>query len=377
MRMTRDRTIAFLVILPSIILLAIFVYFFIVQTAYWAMTDWQGMSANPVINFVGLKNFESLFTGTTDIASIRFRQGVVNNLFFTALFLTACLSLGLLLAILLDQKIRFEGVFRTIFLMPMALSFVVTGTVWRWLFSPRSGLNTLPTVVGLPALNAQRFPWFTDRRALVSFPWGDAAQVVIILVIAALLLWAFLAWRRRNVRSMVITGIIGLSLFGYFFLGNGIQPLAQVRPPATVATNLNLAIFSIVLAATWQMSGYTMAMYLAGLRGIPEELREAARVDGCTELGVYRNVVLPLLAPITLSAVIILGHISLKIFDLIYVMAGGDNLNVDVPGIHMYLTAFRGNNLAVGSAIATIMLIMVAFVIVPYLVNTFRAEARR
>jgi glucose/mannose transport system permease protein len=120
-----------------------------------------------------------------------------------------------------------------------------------------------------------------------------------------------------------------------------------------------------------------MAMYLAGLRGIPEELREAARVDGCTELGVYRHVVLPLLAPITLSAVIILGHISLKIFDLIYVMAGGDNLNVDVPGIQMYLTAFRGNNFAIGSAIATVMLIMVAFVIVPYLVNTFRAEARR
>jgi glucose/mannose transport system permease protein len=70
------------------------------------------------------------------------------------------------------------------------------------------------------------------------------------------------------------------------------------------------------------MSGYTMALYLAGLRTISDELREAARVDGAGKFQIYRYVDLPLLKPITVSAVVILGHIALKIFDLIFAMAG-------------------------------------------------------
>jgi len=108
-------------------------------------------------------------------------------------------------------------------------------------------------------------------------------------------------------------------------------------------------MISVVVAATWQMSGYTMAMYLAGLRSIPEELREAARVDGATEFQVYRHVILPLLRPITLSAVIVLGHISLKIFDLVVSMTGpGPAFATDVPAFFMWDTTFRGNNFARG-----------------------------
>ena len=122
------------------------------------------------------------------------------------------------------------------------------------------------------------------------------------------------------------------------------------------------------------MSGYTMAMYLAGMRGIPEELREAAIVDGANVLQVYRHIILPILQPITLAAMIVLGHISLKIFDLIFVMAGPDNATTDMPGVLMFVTAFRGNQFAKGAAIAVVMLIMVAVVIVPYLVSTLRSE---
>jgi glucose/mannose transport system permease protein len=136
----------------------------------------------------------------------------------------------------------------------------------------------------------------------------------------------------------------------------------------------NLAMIGIVLAAVWQMSGYTMAMYLAGMRGIPEELREAAIVDGANVYQVYRHIIFPILQPITLSAMIVLGHISLKIFDLIFVMAGPDNATTDVPGVLMFVTAFRGNQFAKGAAIAVVMLIMVAIVIVPYLVSTLRSE---
>jgi glucose/mannose transport system permease protein len=114
-------------------------------------------------------------------------------------------------------------------------------------------------------------------------------------------------------------------------------------------------------------------MYLAGLRAIPEELREAARVDGANEWQVFRKVILPQLRPITLSVIIILGHISLKIFDLIYAMTGpGAMFVTDMPGVYMFETTFRGNHYAQGAAIAVIMLILVCALIIPYLWSNLR-----
>jgi glucose/mannose transport system permease protein len=136
-----------------------------------------------------------------------------------------------------------------------------------------------------------------------------------------------------------------------------------------------VALIPVIIAASWQMIGYTMAMYLAGLRGVPEELREAARVDGATEVGIYRHIILPILQPITLSALIVLGHISLKIFDLIYTMTGkGPAFATDVPGIFMFETTFQGNHYAQGAAISIVMLLMVALVIIPYLIYSLKRE---
>ncbi len=111
-----------------------------------------------------------------------------------------------------------------------------------------------------------------------------------------------------------------------------------------------------------------MAMYLAGIRSIPGELSEAAQVDGASIWQIYRYVILPLLRPVTLGAVIILTHISLKIFDLVVAMTGaGIGFSCDVPALFMYDTTFRGNFFAQGAAIATILLISIAIIIVPYL----------
>ena len=99
-----------------------------------------------------------------------------------------------------------------------------------------------------------------------------------------------------------------------------------------------------VIPAVWQLSGFTMALYLGGIRSISEDIREAARVDGASEFQIYRHVILPMLQPVTLSAVIILGHMSLKIFDLI-VALGHKDLRLDVPGIYMWTTTFDGTNL--------------------------------
>lgn len=188
--------------------------------------------------------------------------------------------------------------------------------------------------------------------------------------------------------SFIVTGVVwqwllhpstGFNKFLHLF---GIQPkwytdttiLAGFKW-GSIEFGLPVAIIAVVIAAVWQMTGFSLAMYLAGLRGIGEELREAARMDGATEFQVYVKIILPMLMPITMSVVIIMAHISLKIFDLIYAMTGsGANFVTDVPGLYMFETTFRGNYYANGAAIAIIMLLLVAVFIVPYLWSSRRGE---
>lgn len=302
----RERWIAFLMILPSIILLAIFVYGFIGWTAAASVSQWDGIE--PDYTWAGLDNFRQLFTQEGGVTAKRFAIDMWNTLFFTVFFLIACIVFGLLLAILLDQNIKGEGIFRTIYLFPMSLSFVVTGVIWRWIFAPGAGsrlrgVNALFSTMGLDAL---KWGWYTDTTRIGPF---------------------------------------------------------------------HVALIPVIIAAAWQLTGYTMAMYLAGLRAIPEELREAARVDGASEVRLYRHIILPIMRPITLSALIVLGHTSLKIFDLIFTMTGkGPGFVTDVPGIFMFETTFQGNHYAQGAAISMVMLFMVALVVIPYLTLSLRQE---
>jgi glucose/mannose transport system permease protein len=361
----RDRLSAILMLLPSVILIAVFVYGFIGRTAYDSMTDWEGVAAEQNVEFTGLDNYKGLFTGLIDV---RFRQSLVNTLFFTVFFMLGCVALGLFLAILLDQGVRFEGVFRIIFLFPMSLSFIVTGTVWRWLFNPKGGINRLPALIGLGPLKIR---WLTDRTQIWQFNWQDLPKILAVAFVLAMAFMAWRYWRRGRRWATTVAASIGVVVLVWVLLGGAdtIQTTEYAEPHG-----FNLALVGLVIAAVWQMSGYTMAMYLAGIRGVPEELREAARVDGASELQVYRHIIIPILQPITLSAMIVLGHISLKIFDLVFVMAGPDNATTDVPGTLMFTTAFRANQFAKGAAIAIVMLVLVAVVIVPYLVVTLRSE---
>jgi glucose/mannose transport system permease protein len=372
MKFSRDRWAAVLTLLPSLILLAIFVYGFIGQTFYTSLTNWgrdplQALALNPVLDFVGFENYGRLFTAASEA---RFRQDLVNTFFFTVFFLAGCLGLGLGLAVLLEQNVRGEGLFRTIFLFPMALAFIVTGTIWRWLLQPQGGLNVLPTAVGLPP---GEFRWLSSRTQVWQFNWQDLPFFTGLFVSLILALLLVRALRRGDRTRTLVLGVVTLGLVVWTFTGAR-RTLILANPEVH---GFNLAFIGIILAAVWQMSGYTMALYLAGLRGIPDELREAARSDGASEGQLYRHVILPLLAPITLSAMIILGHISLKIFDLVFAMAGADNATTDVPALLMYLRAFRANQFAEGAAIAIVLLIMVAAVIIPYLYSSLRTEVRR
>ncbi len=367
-----NRLLGFLVLLPSVLLIAVFVYYFIGRTIYASLTDWgkdpsQALALNPVMRFIGLDNYRELATGVIDG---RFRQDMVSTVFFTLFFIAGCLLFGLLLAILIDQKPKGESVFRGIFLFPFALSLVVTGTIWRWLFQAKGGINVLPTVVGLPA---GRFAWLTSRRQVWSFEWNGLPLYLALLVGAALAGVAIAAFRsHRRRRGWIAAAAAALAVGWAILVGRNWTLLPFPEPHG-----FNLAFIGILIAAVWQMSGYTMALYLAGLRGIPEELREAAVVEGASAWQLYRRIILPLMAPITLSAMIILGHISLKIFDLVFAMAGPDNASTDVPALLMYITTFRGNQFAKGAAIGVILLLLVALIILPYLRSQLRKEAHQ
>lgn len=368
MRSRKDQIAAALVILPSIILLSIFVYGFITHSVRMSVTDWgqeAAMALEPKIENVGMANYKDLFTG---FLNVRFRQDLVNMFFFILLFVGLSLFVGLCLATLIDQLIWGETFFRTVFLYPMSLSMVVTGTIWRWMLQPRGGINVLPTIFGLPA---GKFLWLSSREQVLSFDWSHVFHYLAIFLLIIFAFVTYSAWRRGEKKGLKAKTLVCAVLLGITVSG----VLTKIRLlPFPEAHGFNRALWGVVFAAVWQMSGYTMALYLAGLRTVPHELREAARVDGATEFKIYRYIDLPLLKPITASAIVILGHIALKIFDLIFAISGPDHYPTSMPAITMFLKTFRGNELAVGSAIGVILFIIVSALIIPYLINSFRTE---
>jgi glucose/mannose transport system permease protein len=283
-----------LLVSPSIILIAVFVYGLIGWNAKVSVSDWR--EAQRTSGWAGLDAYRELNDDPV------WSQTLHHLLLFTATFIIGALIVGLTLAFLLEKGVRGEGFFRSVYLFPMAISFIAAGVIWRWLMNPApgdrsSGLNVVFDKLGVGGLANQ---WYLDPD------WGMAAMA---------------------------------------------------------------------MPAIWALSGYIMALYLAGFRGVPEELREAARMDGASEFRVYRHVVFPHLRPVTLSALIILGHISIKVFDLI-VAIGGKQLITMVPAVYMWILIYDARDYAKGAAIATLLLIGISALIIPYLIYTVRSERR-
>jgi glucose/mannose transport system permease protein len=283
-----------LLVSPSIVLVAVFVYGLIGWNAKVSTSDWR--QAEETSGFVGLEVYRELQDDE------RWDLSVDHIFLFTVTFIVGTLVIGAILAFLLDKGVRGEGFFRGIYLFPMAISFIAAGIVWRWLMNPApgdraSGLNVIFENLGVGFLANEWWQHFDRGMAAMAIP------------------------------------------------------------------------------AIWALSGYVMALYLAGFRGVPEELREAARMDGASEYRVYRHVVFPHLRPVTLAALIILGHISIKVFDLI-VAIGGKQLITEVPAVYMWVLIFDARDYAKGAAIATLLLIGISVLIIPYLIYTVRQERR-
>ena len=277
-----------LVLAPSFVVVLIFVYGFIAWTAWVSFTRSLLL---PKYEIDGIILYERLFD------SPRWDTAFSNLFVFGFLFIVIAMILGLILAILLDQNIRTEGAIRTIYLYPMALSMIVTGTAWKWILNPGLGLEA--TVRGWGFENFT-FDWLVDP---------------------------------------------------------------------------DMAIYTIVIAAIWQSSGFVMALFLAGLRSVDQEIIKAAQVDGIPTWRVYTAIIIPAMAPIFLSAFIVLSHLAIKSFDLVIALTGGGpGYATDLPATYMYTMAFSRGDIGQAASSAMIMMMVVFAIVVPYLYSELRTK---
>lgn len=278
-----------IVLAPSLALIMVFVYGFILYTIYLSFTDSRML---PSYDLVGFRNYHNLFRLS------HWWIAITNLAIFATLYIVICTVLGLMLAIFLDQKIRGEGILRPIFLYPMALSFIVTGTAWKWFLDPGIGLEHTMHLWGWESFD---FDWIKDS---------------------------------------------------------------------------DFAIYTVVLAAVWQTSGFVMAMFLAGLRGIDNEILKAAQMDGASNWNLYRRIIIPQLRPAFLSAFVILSHLAIKSYDLIIALTGGGpGRSTEVPATFMYSYTFTRNQMGIGAASAVIMLMTIAAIMIPYLYSELRERS--
>jgi glucose/mannose transport system permease protein len=137
--------------------------------------------------------------------------------------------------------------------------------------------------------------------------------------------------------------------------------------------NSDMAIYTVVIAAVWQASGFVMAMFLAALRGVDQDIIRAAYMDGASLPRIYFGIIIPSIRPVFLSAIVVLAHLAVKSFDLVIALTGGGpGYSSDLPATFMYTMAFQRNQLGIGAASAMMMLATVMAIIVPYLYSELR-----
>lgn len=241
----------------------------------------------PVWHFVGYNQYTFLMTNERWIKSLQ------NMTLYAICFVSISFVLGFLIAVMMDQKIRAEGVFRTIYLYPFALSFIVTGHVWAWIMNPAYGLE-------------------------------------------------------HSIRQM------GWTSFNFDWL-----------------TNIKYSIYAVVIAGLWQGTGLVMALMLAGLRGVDDEVWKAAKIDGIGKWRTYLQIILPMMRPVLITTLVIVASGAVRVFDLVLSLTqGGPGISSQVPAMYVLEKVFNGN-LAGGLAASTIMLGMTSIVLVPWVYVEF------
>ena len=263
-------------------------------TVLWSLrVSMSSARTFPKDDFVGLAQYERLF------GNERWLLSLSNLAVYGVLFIAACLVIGFLLAVFIDQKVKGEGLLRTIFLYPYAMSFVATGLVWQWVLNPTDGIQQAVRRLGFPDFV---FDWIIDQDKV---------------------------------------------------------------------------IYTVVIASVWQASGFVMALLLAGLRGIDDDIWKAARIDGIPAWRVYLFIVLPMMASTVTTVFVLLFTAAIKVFDAVAAMTqGGPGNASDVPAKFIMDHLFSRANLGLASAGAVVLLLTVLALVAPLLYARSRASAR-
>ncbi len=272
---------------PTLLLLAVFLVYPVIATIIASLKDADST------HWIGLANYAAVFTSADNLSALG------NNLLWLVFFTLGTLLFGLLIAVLSD-KVRYESVVKALVFIPMAISFVAAGIIWKFMFEFR--------------------------------PAGEVQVGTVNAILTALV--------------------------------PGWKPIAWL-----VNTSTNNA--ALIAVGVWMWTGFAMVILSAAIKAIPPDVVEAAKIDGASELQIFRMVTLPLVAP-TLGFVATTMMINvLKVFDIVYVMTNG-NLGTDVIANRMYKEMFNYHNTGVASAIATFLLVC----IVPVMIVNIRRYRR-
>lgn len=285
-----DAVQARLALVPAALILALCFYGCIIWTCVISFTSTRML---PRYDFVGFRRHHELW------ADPRFASSFGNLVVFGILFIAATLLVGLALAIAVERTARGRAVLTTIYLYPLAISWLLTGLVWQWLLNPGLGLEA-------------------------------------------------------SVRAL------GWSGFRLDFL---------VREPT--------ALYAVVGAGAWHFAGFTMALFLAGLRGIDPEIRNALRTEAVPAAAAYLHVILPMLRPYLLAAVLLLAFAVVHTFDLVVAMTGGGpGFATDLPTLFIYDAMFLHGQAGVAAAGAVALMASALLVMLPYLAFASRRAPR-
>jgi len=275
-------------IAPALVLLGVFFVWPLLDTFILSLQNKDSTA------FVGLKNYRTIFSDP-DLLDV-----IKNNLLWLVVATTLTVGLGLLVAVLVD-RVRIESTIKSALFIPMAISFVGAGVIWRFMYIYEP---TNTTQIGL--LNAI------------------------------------------------------LSIFRL--------------PPQTWTINEAYNNLALIAVYVWMWTGFSMVIISAALKGIPDEIIEAARIDGASRLTMFWRVTVPMIAP-TLGVVATTMVINiLKIFDVVYVMTGG-NYHTSVVAMEFYNQLFNFGNYGISSALA----VLLTIVILPVMyinIRRLRAEER-
>ncbi len=309
----KDRLLPWVYMGPAVLLLGAYLVLPTLRTVYLSFFG------SRTEQFVGFKNYAFAFTNEGMLTAFR------NNLLWLVLVTGVSVGLGLIIAVLVD-RVRYEAAAKSLIFLPMAISFVGASVIWRFVYAfkpPGSDqiglLNALRGVLGMEPTG-----WLIERDGLLEPLWS----------------------------------------------GLGISesiPLPTLLPVNT------LALIAIMI---WLQTGFCMVLLSAAVKGIPKDVIEAARMDGASEFQIFRRIIIPMIMPtITVVSTTVIVAV-LKVFDIVYVMTGG-NLDTDVIASRMIKEMFNFRNFGRGSAIATILLLAVIPVMVTNIRRFTQQEANR